>query len=158
MTATPGDQSARTYVLRPTLPVPPLVVAALAALGGAVLLVLGRAASPPAAVVVAGVVLLVLGVLLMALALASLLLLRQTVVLDDRSITVRRRLGARTLAWSEVTEVQLSGQLLRLTTGEGTRGRLTVADPGGAAEPAFIQLVEAIRQRLDADRGYRPFE
>ena len=158
MSATQAGRPAQTYVLRPTLPVPPLVVAAVAALAGAILLVLGRAASLPAAVVVAGAVLLGLGVLLMALALASLLLLRQTVVLDDRSITVRRRLGTRTLGWSEVTGVRLSGQLLRLTTGEGTRSRLTVADPGGSAEPTFTQLMEAIRQRLDEDRGYQPFE
>lgn len=141
------------FTLNAAPPVRPLAIAAGTVVVGAVLLVLQQALELPTALAVLAGLLLVLGV---ALALAALLLtarLRTEVTLSPDAITVRRHGQERSVPWREVTEVSLGHPRLGLLTEDRTGG-LVVVNPRQASDPLFAALVDQIRRRLDANRGY----
>lgn len=155
---TPAPEESRTYELRAERPLPALVLAAVSALLGAVLVVLWRAGTAGWPLLVVGVLALLLG---LALVLASLVLarrLRQTAVLDQVGIGVTDRAGVRALAWPDVAEVTLQGVRMVLVAADGHGPSVEVVNPRGPSQAVFLELLEDVRTRLDADRGYRPLE
>jgi hypothetical protein len=82
--------------------------------------------------------------------------LRSVLLLDDNAITVVRGGRQRMLRWADIEEVNLRGQRLTLVARPGTRSA-AVLNPGGSSNAIFTALVDAIRARLDASRGYRQF-
>jgi hypothetical protein len=113
------------------------------------------------------VVVLVLGIIALVLALAlaggALFLtrkLRTSIVLDEDAITVSQAGSTHALAWSDVEEVGLRGRHLVLSAKPGQGEDASVLNPRTRYDPAFLAVVTAVRDRLDADRGYgaRPFE
>jgi membrane protein implicated in regulation of membrane protease activity len=155
-TATGGSQIFR---LRADLPIRVLVVAAVSAAVGAVLVVIWGAAAVPFGLAVVGLVLLAFGLALVVAAALAQRRLRQTVTLSEAGIRLESRRVTRSLPWSAVVEVSLRGPLLGLRTAEGREAGepVEVINPGGGSDRAFEALLDAIRTRLDADRGYRPF-
>lgn len=141
------------FTLNARPPVRPLAIGAGTVVVGAVLLVLWQALALPTAVAVLAGLLLVLG---LALVLAALLLtarLRTEVKLYPNAISVVRRGQERSVSWREVTEVSLTHPRLSLLT-EDRAGGLVVVNPRQASDPVFADLVDQVRRRLDADRGY----
>ena len=148
---------AQDFVLRATPPVRAFAIAAGTALVAIVLLGIALTGRASTALTVVAVVLLVLG---LALGLAAVVLsgrLRAFVRVDDRALTVRRGRRTQSLAWSDVGEVVLEGARLSVVPKSGAG--LAVVNPRNPADPTFLALLRAIRDRLDADRGYggRPF-
>lgn len=153
MDSTPTPSTQR-FTLNAPPPVRPLAIAAVTVVVGAVLLVLRQALELPVAVAVLAGLLLVLGI---ALVLAALLLttrLRTEVTLSSDAIHVLRHKQERSVSWREVTEVSLTHPRLSLLTAERSGG-LVVVNPRQASDPVFSALVDQVRRRLDADRGYR---
>lgn len=149
-----SPSTTQRFTLNAPPPVRPLAIAAGTVVVGALLVVLWRAVALPAAAAVLGGFLLLLGV---ALALAALLLtarLRTEVKLHPNAISVQRRGKERTVSWREVTEVSLTHPRLSLLTDE-RGGGLVVVNPRQPSDPVFSELVDQVRRRLDADRGYR---
>jgi hypothetical protein len=81
--------------------------------------------------------------------------LRQTVEVAATGLTVHDGAGTRTVHWSDVREVTLSGPRLALLTGDKAAVAAEVVNPGGRSQTTFLALVQAIQTALDADRGYR---
>lgn len=133
-------------------PVRPLAAAAVLTVGGTALLVLGGG-SDRTVWWVLGAVGLGLGLALSLLCGLFWARLRSAVVLDADSITVRRGRRARTLRWAEVKEVTATP--LRLTLVPKSGREVTIVNPQPATAPEFEALADAVRSRLDADRGYR---
>ena len=151
----PASREAR-FVLSAPPPVRALAIASAAAVVGAATVVAWGALTWPVGLAVLGVVLIVLGV---ALAVAALVLtrrLRTAVQTDDEHIAVTRAGATTTVAWSEVTEVRLHGHRLNLI-GAANQTGVTLLNPRAAANPVFLALMTDVQQRLDRDRGYRPF-
>jgi hypothetical protein len=151
--SSPTPPSTQRFTLNAPPPVRPLAIAAGTVVVGAVLLVLRQALELPVAVAVLAGLLVVLGV---ALVLAGLLLtarLRTEVTLYPNAIHVRRRGEERSVSWRDVTEVSLTHPRLSLLT-EDRSGGLVVVNPRQASDPVFADLVDQVRRRLDADRGY----
>lgn len=150
---TPPPPSTQRFTLNAPPPVRPLAIAAGTVVVGSVLLVLRQALALPFAVAVLAGLLLVLGV---ALGLAALVLtarLRTEVKLYPNEIHVLRRGQERSVSWGEVTEVSLTHPRLSLLTADRSGG-LVVVNPRQASDPVFAGLVDQVRRRLDADRGY----
>lgn len=149
-----GFLPAQRFELTAPVPVRALAIAAAAAVVAMVaLLVWG--ASDAVAVLVVGSVALVLAV---ALAVGALLLtrrLRTSVVLDPDAITIRQGGRTHSLAWAEVDEVGLRGRHLILAAKSGPGNDAAIMNPRTRSDPAFLAVVTAVRDRLDADRGYR---
>ncbi len=141
------------YTLNARPPLRPLAIGAVTAVVGAALLVFWQALTLPVAVAVLGGLLLVLG---LALALAALLLtarLRTAVTLFPHAISVVRGGKERSVPWREITEVSLTHPRLTLMTDDRTGG-VVVVNPRHVSDPVFSDLVDQVRRRLDADRGY----
>jgi hypothetical protein len=156
--ANPLARAQQRFELRSDVVVRALAIASGSALLGAVLVVLWAARSLTVVLFVVGLLLLVFGV---ALALAAVLAhrrLRQTVVLTDTGISVRAQGRTRTVPWSDVRQVNLQGLQLVLEPVEGNGEPLEVTNPRGSSERAFSELMAQVSVRLDASRGYRPFE
>ena len=64
---------------------------------------------------------------------------------------------SRSVAWADVQEVTLHHPQLQVVTEDPADG-LVVTNPRGPADPRFAALLDALRQRLDDHRGYRPLE
>jgi hypothetical protein len=133
-------------------------IGAAAVLVGAVLLVLGGSGRLPLPLAVLGGLLVALGLALTVAAVLAFGRLAQTVELGAEAVTVRRRRGTVTLAWSDISKVLLDGPRLILLPAAEQNEPVQVLNPGGAAEATFTSLTEAVRERLDAHRGYRPLE
>jgi hypothetical protein len=149
-----SPSTTQRFTLNAPPPVRPLAIAAGTVVVGAVLLVLWRALTLPVAAAVLAGLLLVLG---LALALAALLLtarLRTEVSLGPDAVSVLRRRQERSVSWREVTEVSLTHPRLALMT-DDRGGGLVVVNPRQPSDPVFAELVDQVRRRLDADRGYR---
>ena len=144
------------FVLAAPPPVRALAISAGLVVVGVVLLVLTSAYAWSVGVLVLAVVLAVLGV---ALGLAALLLtrrIRSVVLSTPESITVEHGRDRHELRWSEVGEVRVVGHRLVLSRKAG-EGSVSVLNPRMRANPTFLALMTEVQQRLDADRGYKPF-
>ncbi|SDR69460.1 hypothetical protein SAMN04488543_0076 [Friedmanniella luteola] len=145
------------FVLVATPPVRALAIAAGAEVLGALLLVGWQALDLPLVAAVAGALLLAFGTVLLAAAVVLSGRLRTVVELTADAVGVTRAGRSRSVPWSAVTEVTLQHPQLRVVTEDPADG-LLITNPRGAADPRFAALVDAVRQRLDTDRGYRPLE
>ena len=125
---------------------------------GAILLVTWGALDLPLVVCILGGLLLACGGAAMLAGVLALRRFAQTVELSATGVTVTSAQGTRTLPWSTVTQVTLNGRVLTLQTGSDRDEPVEVLNPRGPAEATFAALIEALRGRLDADRGYRPLE
>jgi hypothetical protein len=56
--------------------------------------------------------------------------------------------------WSQIESVSLHGPRLTFTP-KGGEPAIAVVNPRSPNNPTFLALVAAIRERLNADRGYR---
>lgn len=151
MSGTPAQQ--QTYVLSAPPPVRALAIASVAALLGAVLVVLSATTGLPGLVLVVGVVLLLAG---LALAIAGLVLtarLKTTVSLDSDGLHLSRGTARTELPWREITGVDLTANhiLVRTSTADGAQ----ILNPRGPSDPSVRRLMNAVREALDADRGYQ---
>jgi hypothetical protein len=138
---------------------PPLRALAIASgftLGGGFLILFGGVLHWPWFVQFLAGLLMAFGVALAAAALLMVHRLRSVLLLDDNAITVVRGSRQRMLRWADIEEVSLRGQRLTFVTRPGTRSA-AVLNPGGSSNAIFTALVDAIRARLDASRGYRQF-
>ncbi|MFP5283890.1 MAG: PH domain-containing protein [Actinomycetes bacterium] len=140
------------FTLAPAPPVRPLAAAAALTLIGAGLLVMGAVADRAVAVAI-GTVLLTVGLALTGLGWLFWRRLRFAVALNASGLTVRRGRRTRSLRWEEISEV--SATPLRLTLVPRSGRRLVVVSPQRSTAPILTLLADAIRERLDADRGYR---
>lgn len=144
-------------MLRADAPNRALVIASVSAVVGAILMVLWGANGWSAAVLVLGALLLVFGVALVVSAILAARRLRQTLEVTETGLTLNDSHGARTVRWSEVRQVTLSGPRLALLTGDGLDVAAQVLNPGGRSQTTFLALAQAIQTALDADRGYTTF-
>lgn len=156
--ANPLALAPQHFELRSDVVVRALAIASGSALLGAVLVVLWAAQSLTVVLFVVGLLLLVFGVTLALAAVLAHRRLRQSVVLTDSDISVRARSRTRTVPWSDVRQVNLQGFQLVLELAEGKGESLQVTNPRGSSELAFSELMAQVSVRLDANRGYRPFE
>jgi len=154
----PSRAGPQSFVLRPQLSVSVLGAAAASVLAGAVLLVLAGSYDWPVLAFVAAGALLVTGLALVTLASLAYWRLRQTLVLDDEVLTVRRGAGERRLRWSDIERVTLHGDRLMLVTRSGAGEPAEVVRPAGSSPRTFTALLTAIRRRLDANRGHGNLE
>lgn len=151
--ASRAPTTTQRFTLNAHPPVRPLAIAAGSAVAGAVLLVLWRAHGLPVVAAWLAGLLLVLGLGLLLVALVLTARLRTEVRLGDDTITVRRHGDERSVAWRDVTEVDLTHPRLSLLT-QDRRGGLLVVNPRQPSDPVFSALVDQVRRRLDSDRGY----
>lgn len=146
------------FELTASAPVRALAIAAGGAVLAMVMLILAAITDAVAALIV-GVVVLVLVVTLAVVALLLTRRLRTSVVLDPDQITVTQGGRTQTLAWADVDEAGLRGPHLILAAKPGRGEDAAIRNPRTRSDPAFLAVVTAVRDRLDADRGYgaRPF-
>jgi hypothetical protein len=152
------EQSVRQFQLTAPAPIRALAFAAAGAVVAMVLLIV-FGLTDSAVVLVVGLVVLVLAIVMGVTALLLTRRLRTSVVLTADTLTVVQGGNTRTLAWAGVDEVGLRGRHLVLTAKPGQGEDLAVLNPRTRSDPAFLSLLTAVRDRLDADRGYgaRPF-
>ena len=155
---TPDQASVQRFVLRARTPLNALALAAGLEVIGAILLVTWGALDLPLVVGILGGLLLACGGGAMLAGVLALRRFAQTVELTSMGVTVAGAQGTRTLPWSSVTQVTLNGRVLTLQTGSDRDEPVEVLNPRGPAEVTFAALIEALRERLDTDRGYRPLE
>jgi hypothetical protein len=122
---------------------------------GALLLVGWSALDLPLVVVLLGGLLLALGTALLATALVLAGRLRAVVELRPEVLAVSRGGRSRSVAWNAVKEVKLQHPRVLVVTEDPADG-LVITNPRGAADARFASLVDALTERLDANRGYRP--
>lgn len=151
------DQDRQRFVLRAQTPLRALVIASGSEVIGAILLVGWDALDLPVVVVVLAALLLAFGSAVLLAAVLAFGRLAQTVEVGPSGVTLHTRSrDATTLAWADVKQVTLNGDRLVLKTASEDQA-MAVRNPGGGADRTFAAMTEAIRARLDADRGYRPF-
>ena len=80
--------------------------------------------------------------------------LRTQVELGADTLTVTRAGQRREVSWSDVRAVTLQHPRLRVTTADPAGG-VVITNPRRESDPRFAALMSALRQRLDADRGYQ---
>jgi len=156
--STRDHASGQRFVLRARTPLNALALAAGLEVVGAILLVSWGALDLPLVVCILGGLLLACGGAAMLAGVLALRRFAQTVELSATGVTVTSARGTRTLPWSSVTQVTLNGRVLTLQTGSDRDEPVEVLSPHGQAEVTFLALIEALRGRLDADRGYRPLD
>jgi hypothetical protein len=132
-----------------------LAISAVAAVMAAVMTVLSSALDLPRAVTVAGISLMIFAIMLAAAALLLTRRLRTTLILDRESITIINGRRRRVLPWSTIDRVRQLGPRLVLITKPDGGADATVVNPRTETDATFEALLGEIRQRLDADRGYR---
>ncbi len=158
MSSPPADQAPhQQYVLAATPPLRALAIAAVTEVLGALLLVGWQALDLPLVAGVLGALLLAAGTVLLGAAVILTGRLRTIVELNEDAVRVTRAGRTRSLRWDVVREVTLLHPQLRLLTTDPS-GELLITNPRGPGDPRFAALLEALRQRLDAGRGYRPPE
>ena len=150
----PRPQAARFTLTAPP-PVRSLAISAVAAVITAVVTVLGSAFDLPQAVTVVGISLMIFAIMLAAAALVLTRRLRTTLILDPESITIINGRRRRVVPWSTIASVRQQGSRLLLITKPDGGANATVVNPRTATDATFEALLGEIRQRLDADRGYR---
>lgn len=139
-----------THVLNPRPPLRAFGIAAVLVLVGAVLLV---AAASTVLDVLAGL-LLVAGLVLAAMGAWSMRTMRTFVELNQSGYRIHGPDVDKSGVWSDVTKVTTSAHGAHLTLYHGEVGRTHVICPGGGEDPEMKELVQAVAQHLDADRGY----
>lgn len=139
-----------THVLNPRPPVRAFGIAAVLVLVGAVLLVV---AGSTVLDVLAGL-LLVAGLALAAMGAWSMRTMRTFVELNQSGYRIHGPDVDKSGVWSDVTKVTTSAHGSHLTLYHGEVGRTHVICPGGGEDPSMKELVQAVSQHLDADRGY----
>jgi hypothetical protein len=132
-----------------------MVVAAASALLGVALLVLWSLELLHGFGLAVGASLMILGVGLVIVAVLLNRRLHRTLILTPTAITLVRGRARRTLKWSDIERVSLTGPRLVLVTKPGSGRSAAVINPGGHSRQSFAALIEAIRGKLDTDRGYR---
>jgi hypothetical protein len=132
----------------------PFAIASLLAIIGAALAVSSRALGLGSVALVLGIVGLALAAALVLSAVIVLGRLRATLVLDADGITMSRGRRTRRLLWSDIDSVGLAGQRLTFRTKPAGED-VSVINPRSGTDPTFTSLVAAIRDRLNANRGYR---
>ncbi|MGI8459137.1 MAG: hypothetical protein ACR2LI_13640 [Propionibacteriaceae bacterium] len=153
--STPAPTADQTFLLRPRPPLRGLAISAVAILVGVVVLVAASEFGWPPAASWVGLTLGFAGVLVGVAAWVSARRLRSEIVVRTNGLTVAGARGRTTLPWSEIEGVTaIEHQLILNRTDGGPE--VVIINPRGGREPAYPALVEAIRRRMDADRGYRP--
>jgi hypothetical protein len=145
-------QPRQTYVLKPRPPVRALAIASVLAVVGAVLIVLSNAAGHPAWVLIPEALLLAAAVALAVAALLATRRLTTTAGLDESGIELSRGGRTTTLAWSEITAVELAPHHILLRSGADVAA--AVPNPRGASDPGVREFLDAVRRSLDDNRGY----
>ena len=79
--------------------------------------------------------------------------LRTLIYIDAEGITLIRGRRNRVLRWVDIDQVTLSDARLTLQA-KGNAHSASVINPRSPADFVFVALMAAIRQRLDASRGY----
>jgi len=150
--------TAQRFELTAPPPVRALAIAAAVAVLAMIALVAGGL-TDSTVVLVLGLVALVLASTWAVVALMLTRRLRTSVILDSDSISVTQGGSTHSLAWSDVDQVGLRGRHLVLSAKSGPDEDAAVLNPRTRTDPVFMAVVTAVRDRLDADRGYggRPF-
>jgi hypothetical protein len=147
----------RRFLLAAAPPVRALAIAAGAEVLGALLLVGWQALDLPLVAAVVAGLLLAFGTVLLAAAVVLAGRLRTVVELTEDGVGVTRAGRSRSVPWSAVQEVKLQHPQLQVVT-DDPAGGLVITNPRGATDPRFAALLEALHQRLEAERGHRPLE
>jgi hypothetical protein len=143
-----------SFSLTPRPPLRALAIGSVAAVIGALLVVLAGISDLPLVLTIIGIALLIVAVALVTTALALTARLRTALTLDAEAVRVTRGGRTRTVPWSGIDSVSLQGSRLTFTP-KGAEPAVAVVNPRSPSNPTFLALVAAIRQRLNADRGYR---
>jgi hypothetical protein len=158
VSSSPADRPpVQRFTLNAQPPVRALAIAAGSEVLGALLLVGWQALDLPLVAAVVGALLLAFGTLLVAAALVLSGRLRTLVELTPDTLEVTRAGRSRSVPWAEVQEITLQHPRLQVRTEDPADGVL-ITNPRGADDARFASLLDALRQRLDSDRGYRPLE
>lgn len=145
------------FILAATPPIRALAIAAGAEVLGALLLVGWQVLDLPVVAAVIGALLLAFGSILVAAAVLLSGRLRTLVELTDDAVSVTRAGKSRSVPWNQVRELTLRHPQVQVLTRDPADG-LVITNPRGAEDPRFRSMLDALRQRLDTDRGYRPLE
>lgn len=154
----PADSGERRppteHVLTSPPPTRAYAIAAGCAVLGAVLLVAGSSGGWPIGVVALGGVVLAFGIVL---ALAALILVRRSrasFAFDADGYRITGPGGTVTGRWDRTRQVTMSAGGHRIgLLGEPDRH---VLSPAPASDPRARAMLADLKERLDADRGYRP--
>jgi hypothetical protein len=142
------------FALRPRPPLRALVIGSVVAVIGALLVVLAGILDLPLVLTIIGIALLIFAVSLVVAALVLTARLRTGLTLDAEAVRVVRGRRSRAVPWSKIDSVSLKGPRLTFTLNDGGPS-VMVVNPRSPGDPTFVNLVAAIRERLNADRGYR---
>lgn len=142
--------SAETHRLAPKPPVRAYAIAAAAVVAGMALILAGTVAVLQPVVIV-GVVLLVLGAGLAVAAVILVLRASTKVIMDDAGLEVRRVGWRRRIPWSEITAVKATRHHFIVVANSGGT---EFVNPRDGEDRTVTALMTAIRDRLDANRGY----
>jgi hypothetical protein len=152
----PSGPPRQRFRLSPPPPIRALAVASAASLFGVIVLAFWGLRNRGLLLLVVGLGAMIFGVVLTVVAFVLNARLRMLIYLDADGITLTRGgLGRRSreLPWSDIKEVTLKGPRLTLF-GSGDRRLAQVINPRAPGDLVFTSLITAIRQRLDASRGY----
>lgn len=147
--------SRQRFALKADIPVRAYLIAAISSSLGAFVVILWAWVGLPSGVLVAGAVLMIFGAALVLVAFVISKQLRSVLTLDASACVLTRGKTSRTLQWSEIVEVRLAGPRMIIMPKPGGHRPMQVVNPGGSSATTFLAAAEAIRMRLDADRGYR---
>jgi hypothetical protein len=150
-----GPVQAR-YVLTAWPPLRSLAISSVSALIAAAMVVLGTALELPQAVAIAGISLMILAIVLAVVALVLTVRLRTTLIFDSQSISIIRGRHRRLVPWSMIETVKMQGPRLLLIMVPEAKPDAEIINPRRSTDATFAALIAEIRQRLNADRGYRP--
>jgi hypothetical protein len=152
--SSPHTATAQQFTLTPRPPLRALAIGSVAAVIGALLVVLAGIFELSLVLTIIGIALLIFAVTLMVTALALTARLRTALALDAEAIRVTHGRRTRAVAWSGIESVGLQGPRLTFTP-KGGEPAIVVVNPRSPSNPTFLALVAAVRERLNADRGYR---
>lgn len=150
MTASPHDESAAYYALRPKTPVRAIVLAAILVVAGGVLCWLGWPGSRSMPLGIAGVVALAIGVVLGIAAVVFVSSGTLHVVVSDDGFDVSGPGYHKSGAWIDVTGVSATADGARLVIARGQVDRTFVQCPGGIANERMQALVDDVSKRVRA--------
>ena len=141
------------FVVGSEQPVRPYAVAAACSLVAALALVAGLIRD------ITWLALLALALLALALALVAAAIVlrnryRTTLVTEKTTLTLVNGRRRRILRWSEIADVTLDGSRLIFSPVESGRPEVVLVDPRQTAQPMFAEMLDVLRRRLDASRGY----
>ena len=152
-----APQNHQRFFLQARTPVRAWVISGLASIGGAVLLVVASSLNWPLPFLILGMVLMLFGLALSTAALFAKSRYQTTLLVERDRLTLINGRRRRVLNWTEVSDVSIQGPHLVLSpTEEGGRREIVLFDTRQAGTPLFEDLMQALRNRLDASRGYKP--